>query len=709
MKRLTLSTVAIYAILTTPSFALSPVVPQNEKNHQESNRLEDIVITSDFREKTLSQTQNSISVIGEEEIYDKATQPFAELISATPNVNFSSGASKGKYIQIRGIGERSQFVTPINPSVGITMDGIDFSNAPLGVGMFDVEQVEILKGPQGTTFGANGMAGVIHIESKAPTKELNGHLESTVGNYNTKAMGGAVGGTLIKDKLLGRISVYKNTSDGFTENKYLGRDDTNKIDEMTGKASLKVLVDDDNTIDINLLHTKINNGYDTFNFKNSRTTYSDMPGEDDQNTKAGSIRLNSKLNSKMHLESTLSHSDSDMTYSFDEDWSYVGEFSDDLWPYSYFDEYNRDRKQDDFDIRLLSDEEGKLFGGSTAWTVGAYLKQDSEDLTRNRLKEKEPSRFTSNYDTKSSAIYGQLDAEIVPKLTLTTGLRVESWEAEYQDSDAVKIDTDETLLGAKIGLAYQQNANTMHYITLSKGYKPGGVNADNSLSDDAKEYETETLWNLDLGRTFSHLDNRLKTRLNAFYGKRKEQQVKSSIAGKDEEGNPSFTDYTANAGEGHYYGLETEMSYRPTDSVHLFANVGLLKSKFDDYTDPNPSSVDVEGRTPAQSPEYQYSIGGDIMITDALVLKANVEGKDSYYFSNRHNEKSKSYNLVNTSLEYSYNDITTTLWVRNLTDEEYQTRGFGSFGNNPANGYATELYTQQGSPRTIGATVSYDF
>jgi outer membrane receptor protein involved in Fe transport len=137
--------------------------------------------------------------------------------------------------------------------------------------------------------------------------------------------------------------------------------------------------------------------------------------------------------------------------------------------------------------------------------------------------------------------------------------------------------------------------------------------------------------------------------------------------------------------------------------------VGLLKSKFDDYTDPNPSSVDVNGRTPAQSPEYQYSIGGDIMITDALVLKANVEGKDSYYFSNRHNEKSKSYNLVNTSVEYTHNDITATLWVRNLTDEEYQTRGFGSFGNNPANGYATELYTQQGSPRTMGVTVSYDF
>ena len=703
MKLLTLSTVAIYAIFCTPAFALS------SGGADETNELEDIVITSDFREKKLSQTQNSVSVIGEEEIYDKSTQPFAEIISSTPNVNFSSGASKAKYIQIRGIGERSQFVTPINPSVGINVDGIDFSNNVLGVGMFDVEQVEVLKGPQGTSFGANAMAGVINIQSKAPTKETTGHIETTIGDYNTKAIGGAIGGTLIKDRLLGRISLYKNTSDGFIENKYLNRDDTNNIDEMTGKLALKMFVNNANTIDVNLIHTKINNGYDAFNFKNSRTTYSDMPGEDDLNTKAGSIKLNSKINSKMHLESTVSHSDSDSTYSYDEDWSYVGEFSDDLWPYSYFDEYNRDRKQNDFDIRLLSDEDGKIFDGSTAWTIGAYLKHDTEELTRNRLKEQEPSTFTSNYKTKSNAIYGQIDSQIAPKLTLTTGVRVEDWNAEYKDSDRVKIDTDETLIGAKMGLSYQQDSDTMHYITLSKGYKPGGVNADNSLVADAKEYKTETLWNLDVGRSFNSTDKRFNARVNAFYGKRKEQQIKSSIAGKDSDGNPSFTDYTANAGEGHYYGLETEMNYRPTDNLHLFGNIGLLKAEFDDYKDPNPSSIDMEGRTPAQSPKYQYSLGSDVMVTDELVLKVNIEGKSDYYFSNRHNEKAKSYTLVNASVEYHLDDLTATLWARNITDKEYQTRGFGSFGNNPANGYATELYTQQGSPRTMGVTVSYDF
>jgi len=97
------------------------------------------------------------------------------------------------------------------------------------------------------------------------------------------------------------------------------------------------------------------------------------------------------------------------------------------------------------------------------------------------------------------------------------------------------------------------------------------------------------------------------------------------------------------------------------------------------------------------------------IVTDAWIVKTNVEGRGSYYFSNRHNEKADSSTIANASLEYMHNGLTAALWVRNITDEETQVRGFGSFGNNPANGWETELYTQQGAPRTIGLTVSYDF
>ena len=691
---LSVSVIASYALLGASAFA-------------EETTLDPIVVSSDFREKTLSQSTNSMTVIGESELYDKSSLAFEETIGQVPNVNFTSGASRAHYIQIRGIGERSQFTTPVNPSVGIIIDGIDFSQSALGVTLFDVKQIEVLRGPQGTTFGSNGMAGVINMQSNEPTKETTGHVEATVGDYNTKAFGAAVGGTLIEDTLLGRVSIYKNTSDGFMDNSFLNREDTQNIDELTAKAQLRWFASDNHTIDLNLIHLDIDNGYDAFTFDNSRTSHADEPGKDTQKTNAFALKSTYQVNPKMHLISKISHSTSDLEYSYDEDWSYVGEFDDSLYPYSSFDQYLRDRTQTDIDVRLVSDADGRIFDGATDWTIGAYYKDFSEDMTRNYTYLDAP--FGSEYETKSAAIYGQLDTALNNKLTLVTGLRVEDWDAEYSDTDGAVIDTDEVLVGGKLGLNYQEASNRLYYATLSKGYKPGGVNSDSFLPDNARDYETETLWNLDLGLNSSHFDNQLTSRLNLFYGKRKDQQVKSSVVIPRDDGSTQFVDYLANAAEGTYYGLESELHYYPNESLHLYSSIGLLEATFDEYVDPNPTSVDVEGRTPAQSPDYQFNVGFDYMFAGAWIFKTNVEGKGSYYFSNRHDEKSDAYALVNSSLAYTNGNWGASLWIRNIADEEYQVRGFGSFGNNPGNGYTTELYTQQGAPRTAGLTVTYDF
>ncbi len=688
-KKLTLSLMAASAVLGTASFA-------------EEVTLDPIVVSSDFRAKKLSQTSNSITVIGEDEIYDKASQSFIETLSSTPNVNFSAGASKAKYIQIRGIGERSQFETPINPSVGLMIDGIDFSHATLGATLFDVKQIEVLKGPQGTTFGANGLAGVVTLQSNEPTKETQGHIEATVGNYNTKAFGAAVGGTLVDDVLLGRFSIYKNSSDGFMDNSFLNRDNTNNIDELTAKAQLRWLISDKHTVDLNFMHIDVDNGYDAFTFDNSRVSLADEPGEDTQKTNALSLKSTYDLDT-MKLISKFSYSKSDMTYSYDEDWANP-RYHADAWKGS--DEYIRDKKQIDVDVRMVSNQNARIFNDTTDWTLGIYYKDYSDDLIRNHSWN---PQYTGDYKTKSKAIYGQFDTHLSDAFTVISGLRVEKVEAKYSDSSNFNINTDETLVGAKLGLSYKVDDNSLYYATLSRGYKPGGVNASNNIPANAREFETETLWNIDLGMNSSYLDNRLTSRLNVFYGKRKDQQVKSSFVTNPQGGGATFNEYLANAAEGHYYGLEAQLNYYATDGLHLFANLGLLKSEFDEYIDPNPIATDVNGRTPAQSPKYQYNFGLDYRVNDSWIFKTNVEGKSSYYFSNRHNEKADAYTMLNASVEYINNNWTATLWAKNITDENSQVRGFGSFGNNPANGWATELYTQQGTPRTFGLTVSYDF
>ncbi|RKZ95762.1 MAG: TonB-dependent receptor, partial [Gammaproteobacteria bacterium] len=144
-----------------------------------------------------------------------------------------------------------------------------------------------------------------------------------------------------------------------------------------------------------------------------------------------------------------------------------------------------------------------------------------------------------------------------------------------------------------------------------------------------------------------------------------------------------------------------------TQDWRVFANVGLLRATFEEYIDPD--GIDADGRDQAHAPRYQFSLGADYYLGQHWTFHANVEGKDEFYFSDRHNAKSDSYALVNASVEYALESWRLNLWGRNLFDEDYATRGFGSFGNNPGNGYQTETYTQQGEPRIIGLTLSYDY
>ena len=658
----------------------------------EEINLDPIVVGADFREQNLSQVGGSISVIGEEKLYDKATVPFAEIVSTTPNVNFSAGASRAKYIQIRGMGERGQFETPINPSVGLIIDGIDFSNVSLGASLFDVKQIEVLRGPQGTKFGANALAGIVNIETNDPSNEVQGHVEATVGNYNTKAFGFAVSTPLVDDKLLARFSLYKNTSDGYITNEYLNRDDTNNIDELTARAKLRWFVSDNHTIDFNFVHIDVDNGYDVFNEKNTRTTYSDEPGKDTQKTDALSLKSTYQVNSLYHIVTKASYSKSDLEYSYDEDWTYTDVY------YTSFDQYLRDKEQLDFDVKIVSDEDSKLFNNSTSWTIGAYYRKYTSDLVRNNTYFGAP--YISNYDAESYAVYGQLDISLSENLLVVAGLRLEQWKTDYSDSDKTTYNDSENLIGGKIGLEYKSSETQLIYVTLSRGYKPGGFNPVTDTSGLPKVYNTETLWNLDAGVNSTFMDGKMHNRLNFFYGKRKDQQVGTSYVTELYK----YTDYITNAEKGRYYGLETTIDYAPMDDLVLYANLGLLQAKFDTFYNP-VDGVSKDGRTPAQSPEYQYSLGLNYMLTSNWRFKTSLDGRGSYYFSNSHDEKSDAYALLNASIEYMSEEWSATLWGRNISDEAYQTRGyyFDNFGTGEA------LYTQQGDPRTFGLTLSYDF
>ncbi|MEZ0152449.1 MAG: TonB-dependent receptor [Candidatus Reddybacter sp.] len=686
-----------------------------------ADTLPEVVVTATFRDLDILTVPASLSVLDQQVIAERGGEHLQDILNAAPNVNFASGASRGRYLQIRGIGERSQFVDPVNPSVGMLIDDIDVSGMGNAATLFDVRQVEILRGPQGTRFGANALAGMVNIRANDPTEEFEALVSSGYGNYDSWNMGTVVSGPLAEG-LLGRLAVQQKRSDGYIDNDFLGRDNTNNIDELSTRGKLRWLANDELSIDLTGLYVDIDNGYDAFSLDNTRHTLSDQPGHDRQETAAFALASTWTGHQAFTLKTIVSWSDSNLEYGYDEDWSYNGLCAGtpcDGWEYSSTDNYRRDREASRFEMRLTSTEAGQLTG-NTDWVAGVYFDQKDEDLTREFFDWVlySPAEFDSRYETESLALYGQLSKPLGERLTLTVGGRWERFEADYNDSRAVKASPDEDLWGGQVSLEYRFDHNTLVYGLVSRGYKAGGVNgeavgraASNGFApsviaflNERLEFDTETLINYEIGLKGSYLDDSLQLRVAAFYMDRDDMQLK----GWYNEG-PTFVDYIDNAASGENIGLEFEGLWQLSSRLELFLNLAWLDTEIDNFiVKGNSGLLDKSGREQAHAPNYQFNIGGRYDFGDGFYGRLEAEGKDSFYFSDSHDQQSDSYELFNASFGYQNLHWDITLWARNLTDEDYATRGF-YFGNDPRKFYADEEYVQYGEPRVFGANATYRF
>ncbi|MEN1729478.1 MAG: TonB-dependent receptor plug domain-containing protein, partial [Pseudomonadota bacterium] len=238
---------------------------------------ETLVVTAEFRDVGLSDLAGSATVISADVFDQREASHIDQILNLAPNVNFSAGASRGRFFQIRGIGERSQFVEPINPSVGLVVDGIDLTGIGGAATTLDIQQAEILRGPQGTLLGANALAGLINLVSGSPTEITTGQINLGVAERGGRQFEGVVSGP-INEQAAYRLAYGNTQSDGAQHNGFLGVSDTANIDEQTLRGKLAWQVSDRLSLDFTTLLLDIDNGYDGFSLDNTRTTLSDEPG-----------------------------------------------------------------------------------------------------------------------------------------------------------------------------------------------------------------------------------------------------------------------------------------------------------------------------------------------------------------------------------------------------------------------------------------------
>lgn len=681
-SRSRLSVVSLVFLLPLSTFA--------DVSGNSNEVLDEIIVTADFRERSVAEVPYSVSVMDAAFIEETAVQHFEELVNIVPNMNWSGDGHRARYFQIRGVGELEQYQGAPNPSIGFLIDDIDFSGIATVATLFDVQSVEVLRGSQGSRYGANALGGLVYMRSTPPSATRDGRLELTAADDNALSIGAAIGGALNDaETTTFRISAQKFESNGFRNNTYLNRKDTNGRDETSVRARLRIEPSEIFEANLSVMYSNIDDGYDAFSLDNSYTMLSDKPGRDAQESLGASLRLD--WTGALTVTSITALASSNIDFSFDADWG-----NDDSWSpvtYDYVSLSDRKRKTISQEFRFVA----------ARWLFGLYgLNLTDEILTVNLGDYYDPfydfadsldDTFGSDYEATNIALFGQYDIDVTDATRLSAGVRVERRTTGYDDTAGQASGPSETMWGGELSISHDFSSHVTAFASLSKGYKAGGFNLG-AVPQGKRDFDAEVMWTIEAGIKSSLFDNALRLNAAIFQNRNIDQQTRTSE--QLDPGDPaSFVFFTDNVGEGETFGIEAEVRWYPSEQWELYANIGLLDATYE------------SGRDQAHAPRYTLAGGIVYRNPNGVFARLDATAKDAFYFDVSHDQRSTAYELVNVRVGYEAEQWLVSIWARNLFDRDYAVRGF-YFGNEPPD-FPNTLYTRLGDPRQVGVTIERRF
>ncbi|MAJ45385.1 MAG: hypothetical protein CMF96_11675 [Candidatus Marinimicrobia bacterium] len=698
-------------------------------------------VNSSLNKIDLYNTPSSVSLITSNELSIKPNNHFEGLIGQITNLNYTSGTSRPRYFQIRGIGERSHYAGegPPNYSVGFLIDGIDFSGIGMTGHLFDVKQIEVFKGPQSTVFGPNAVAGSINITTNKPTPFYTGKMETIFSSDNGKTFSGAIGGPILKT-LFFRLSGTKHSQNGFRENVFLNKDDTNGKNESFIRSKLLWQPINDISVSYTNLKSNLDNKYDAWAPDNNENliTYSNKQGKDSQKSSSNALKINLPEIMGFTSEYKFTNSTNDLVHSYDSDWGndslWLNEYGVEGWSYDYFDKINRTKNTKSNELTFYSTDiisNPILKSSIIAGIYTSIITQD--DSAIGYLFGGDATSLESNFKIKNTAFYGNFNSKYSDNWEINLNARSENHTTiylgtsenfynnyYYLDVNLPEIDTTklEKFFGLNISIKNQINENFQWYSSYSKGYKAGGINQYPYLSPESRFFDSEFNINMELGGRLSW--KKINLIFAIFNMKRTDLQVQ--VSSQQFEDDPSsFTYYTSNAGKGTNNGFELEFGVNIFSNVKLNYSFGYLNTHVEEFSYPVSLDTVVTAETSyyeeiyefagnrelAMAPKFNSSLNIHYTHNSGLFVNGNIISKDKYYFSDSHDQMSNQYSILNLDLGYRKNNLTILLWSKNITDKRYAVRGF-YFGLEPPN-YEDKLYLSYGNPQEIGIKVSYQF
>lgn len=709
---------------------------------QESSRyaLEEIIVTAQKRQESLKDIAGSVTAISGDKLRDFQVVNAIDLESLAPSLSIGNNFGAAK-IFIRGIGLGSNFAG-IDPSVALHVDGAVVSpgHAQLGV-FYDVDAIEILRGPQGSLYGRNSTGGSINVITKKPTEHTEGYLNVTLGNYGLITTEAAIGGPIAEDKLLGRIAIKSNQRDGYGENELFGSDiddaDQQSVRihlEYRPTENLNILLsaskeeEDDNAYQFHFISLDGTNdpasippvgvsGLTADDPRNLRSNYRSTRNVRDN--KAYNLVVNWDINDSFNLKSITNHRTFESSNVQDLDGSSI--------PALVVDNV-RDIENSSQELQLNFD--GKKLRG----LVGAYYYE--EDLLSDSPIDPDPLglngpagdliRVTGLMDIKAWAVFSNFAYEINERWSVILGGRYSYEERSKEDSFKIPgavipfaDEEDWSDFTADIGVTYALNDDINLFAKFSQGFKSGAAN----LGQISEFVDPELVDAYELGMKGMFFDDVLSVNATAFFYDFTDMQLGKTVPAPG----GAFGSRLENAGESEVLGAELEVVWLASSNLRFNAQIGYLDTEIKDFSSVNeldPCAGNTAGCDPLDSSTFIVQQFAGNKLIQAPELTANISGEyllelnnggtiafgaGGYYRSeiffqafNNPNMQEDGMTVYDANIKYNHpNDkLTVNVWGKNLTDEEFYQSKF------PVSTSHTIMGTLN-PPRTYGVTVGY--
>jgi iron complex outermembrane receptor protein len=632
--------------------------------------IDEIIVTSRYRAEKLSDIPDSITPFTIEDIKRYRIERINRVASMTPNLRFSDDQEVGvSTLVIRGV---SQNRGTGQPPVSFRVDGVSATNNLLTTqDMFDIESIDVLRGPQGALYGRNAIGGAILVSTRQPTATPESRLRFRVAEGSDYMLAGSASGPISGDKVLGRFAFRLQDREGQLRNAYLDNVlvDYKKASAFRGKLLIKP--NDKLTFDLRAQYVDQDGGSGYFMPGSdfflplpppNPPLVVDVPEYEIQSNKRGvsfvkASEVSAKIDYDMGwatLTSITSFTDVDSGNDQDLDQTFV-EAIDIL----VIDESQTIAQE----LRLVSDDDRRL-----RWVAGvSYFAQDRFRSLGTTFLGTEVPPAAQDLELEDFAVFGNFSYDINDDLELTLAFR---WDEETPKDLTQGRSNTFSEFQPKASLAYQFREGLLGYVTVGKGFRAGGFNNVAPGSNFPPGFDKESLISYETGLKGSAYGGRLRSALSLFYIDYTDMQYFLF----DQTG----TQANINVRKSKIAGGELELTAQPTDAFLVNFGVAFTNSEILEYEEvPGvlvPAS-EIIGREVPGAPivsvnlalQYTASLSNDM----DLVSRLDYEHRGKTYWTLDNLDTQSAYDLTNLSVALEKDHWSARLYVNNLFDEEY--------------------------------------